>query len=133
MDATRELDTLCQTLAPRVQRGGLRALSEPERTVFLVASLALVGCSKALPEATDVRGPRVLGVIVHAQGDATRALATLDAYDRSYAQKQFGPEALALRVQALRASGQEGRARALAREFEQRYPHHPLLSRVQNR
>lgn len=68
-----------------------------------------------------------------AQGDAAHALATLDAYDRSYTQKQFGPEALALRVQALRASGQEGRAQALAREFEQRYPHHPLLSRVQNR
>ncbi|NUP97044.1 MAG: DUF4375 domain-containing protein [Planctomycetaceae bacterium] len=40
MDATRELDTLCQTLAPKVQRGGLRALSEPERTVFLVGSFA---------------------------------------------------------------------------------------------
>ena len=66
-----------------------------------------------------------------AQGDAGRALATLDVYDRRYAQRQFGPEALALRVEALRAEGQIGLARTLAQEFERRYPHHPLLTRVQ--
>ncbi|HVY25901.1 MAG TPA: hypothetical protein VHB79_05090 [Polyangiaceae bacterium] len=67
-----------------------------------------------------------------ARGDATSALATLDGYDRGYAKKQFGPEALALRVQALAAAGRLELARSLARDFEQRYPHHPLLARVQS-
>ena len=66
-----------------------------------------------------------------ARGDTASALATLDGYDRAYAQGQFGPEALALRVEALSGTGQVGRARSLAAEFERRYPHHPLLSRVQ--
>jgi hypothetical protein len=66
-----------------------------------------------------------------ARRDSAAALATLDGYDRAYAQRQFGPEALALRVEALSAAGQTGRARGLAAEFQRRYPHHPLLSRVQ--
>lgn len=66
-----------------------------------------------------------------ARGDSTSALSTLDGYDRSHAQRQFGPEALALRVEALSSRGELGRARSLAAEFRQRYPHHPLLSRVQ--
>lgn len=67
-----------------------------------------------------------------ARGEAGRALETLDGYDRRYAHKQFAPEALALRVQALSARGQLTLARSLAKEFEQRYPHHPLLTRVQS-
>jgi hypothetical protein len=63
--------------------------------------------------------------------DFRTALATLDEYERRYQRRQFGPEALALRVQALVGSNQLEAARSLAREFEQRYPHHPLLSRVQ--
>jgi hypothetical protein len=66
-----------------------------------------------------------------ARGDAGSALATLDDHDRAYQKGQFGPEALALRVEALSAAGQLGRARGLAAEFQRRYPHHPLLSRVQ--
>jgi hypothetical protein len=67
-----------------------------------------------------------------ARGDATGALSLLDAYDRRYAQKQFGPEALALRVQALAARGERAAASALAHDFAKNYPHHPLLSRVQS-
>jgi hypothetical protein len=67
-----------------------------------------------------------------ARGDATTALSTLDDYQRSYAQGQFGPEALALRVEALSTRGDLAKAGGLAAEFERRYPHHPLLSRVQN-
>jgi len=66
-----------------------------------------------------------------ARGDVASALSTLDGYERAYAQGQFGPEALALRIEALRSKGDLGRARSLAAEFRQRYPHHPLLSRVQ--
>lgn len=67
-----------------------------------------------------------------ARGDAGGALATLDGYQRAYANGQFGPEALALRVQALSAAGQASRARLLAEEFEAKYPHHPLLGRVRS-
>jgi outer membrane protein assembly factor BamD (BamD/ComL family) len=56
----------------------------------------------------------------------------LDNYERSYPTPQFGPEALALRVEALRSSGQLAAARALAADFAQKYPHHPLLQRVQS-
>jgi hypothetical protein len=67
-----------------------------------------------------------------AQGDVHAALAQLDDYDRRYSRKQFGPEALALRVQAVAAAGELYLARSLAKDFEQRYPHHPLLPRVKN-
>lgn len=66
-----------------------------------------------------------------ARGDAESALKALDTYEQSYAERQFGPEALALRVEALVAAGQLPRARLLAKDFELRYPRHPLLSRVQ--
>jgi hypothetical protein len=65
------------------------------------------------------------------RGDAQSALATLDGYARSYAQGQFGPEALALRIEALSSKGDLARARNLAADFRQRYPHHPLLAPVQ--
>lgn len=66
-----------------------------------------------------------------ARGDLRAASAALDNYDRSYATKQFGPEALALRVETLHGAGQVTQARALAVDFARRYPHHPLLPRVQ--
>lgn len=65
------------------------------------------------------------------RGDAQSALATLDSYSRTYQQGQFGPEALALRIEALSAKGDLTRARNLAADFRQRYPHHPLLASVQ--
>ena len=66
-----------------------------------------------------------------ARGDLRSASAALDNYDRSYAAKQFAPEALALRVEALHGAGQVSEARTLAADFARRYPHHPLLQRVQ--
>ena len=47
-----------------------------------------------------------------ARGDAAAALATLDGYQRTYARGQFGPEALALRIEALSQGGELARARA---------------------
>lgn len=67
-----------------------------------------------------------------ARGDVGTAFSLLDDYERAYPSKQFWPEALALRIEALRSSGQQTRARALAADFAQKYPHHPLLSRVQS-
>lgn len=65
------------------------------------------------------------------RGDTQSALSTLDGYTRSNPQGQFGPEALALRIEALSARGDLTRARSLAADFRQRYPHHPLLASVQ--
>lgn len=67
-----------------------------------------------------------------ARGDARTAFSLLDDYEHAYASKQFGPEALALRVEALRNNGQLAAARAMAADFAQKYPHHPLLQRVQS-
>jgi TolA-binding protein len=64
------------------------------------------------------------------RGDAAAALVALNRYDRSYPSGQFAPEALALRVEALAASGATEQARALAGEFARRYPRNPLRSRV---
>jgi hypothetical protein len=61
------------------------------------------------------------------RGDAGSGLALLDDYERGYAQRQFGPEALALRVEALRLQGRLAAARSRANDIEQR---HPLLARV---
>jgi hypothetical protein len=64
------------------------------------------------------------------RGDSATGLGLLDAYERNYLRRQFGPEALALRIEALRHQGQLAAARARASEFERRYPRHPLLARV---
>jgi hypothetical protein len=66
------------------------------------------------------------------RGDVRTAFSLLDDYDRAYPSKQFWPEALALRIEALRNSGQLAAARALADDFAQKYPHHPLLARVRS-
>lgn len=67
-----------------------------------------------------------------ARSDLRAALSLLDDYDRAYPSKQFWPEALALRIEALRGTGQLALARALAADFAQKYPHHPLLPRIQS-
>jgi hypothetical protein len=67
-----------------------------------------------------------------ARGDSRTAFSLLDDYEHGVGPKQFWPEALALRIEALRSSGQRGAARALAADFAQKYPHHPLLQRVQS-
>lgn len=115
----------------------VRALpSKPKSDApFEAPPSASVGDFRDVPRQSSlVEEQRVIEAarVAVAHGDAQGALATLDGYDRRYAQKQFGPEALALRVQALAATGQLGPARALAKDFELRYPHHPLLRRVQS-
>jgi hypothetical protein len=65
------------------------------------------------------------------RGDAMGTLAALDQYSKAYPRAQFGPEALALRIEALSRSGSMSQARALAAQFGRIYPTHPLLGRVQ--
>jgi outer membrane protein assembly factor BamD (BamD/ComL family) len=64
-----------------------------------------------------------------ARGDNAGAIAQLNDYDASYPNGTLKPESMALRIQALSKSGKVTEARALANEFEAKYPSHPLLSR----
>jgi TolA-binding protein len=64
------------------------------------------------------------------RGDAATAIAQLDDYDSSHPNGQLKPESMALRIQVLTSSGKTTEARALANEFERKYPQHPLVQQV---
>jgi len=68
-----------------------------------------------------------------ARGDATGALARLDAYGRAYPHGRLGLEAEVLRIDALDESGRSDAARARAQAFLQRHPHSVLAARVRTR
>jgi hypothetical protein len=63
------------------------------------------------------------------RSDTDTALAQLDAYDAAHPNSQLKPEALALRIQALRKSGKTTEARTLTNEFQEKYPGRPLPGR----
>lgn len=64
------------------------------------------------------------------RGDAAAAIAQLNDYDASHPKGTLKPESMALRIQVLNKSGKTTEARALANEFEEKYPSHPLLQQV---
>jgi len=68
-----------------------------------------------------------------ARGDATGALARLDAYGRAYPHGRLGLEAEVLRIDALDESGRSDVARARAEAFLQHHPHSVLAARVRTR
>jgi hypothetical protein len=68
-----------------------------------------------------------------ARGDATGALARLDAYGRAYPHGRLGLEAEVLRIDALDESGRSDTARARAEAFLQHHPHSVLAARVRTR
>jgi hypothetical protein len=68
-----------------------------------------------------------------ARGDATGALARLDAYGRAYPHGRLGLEAEVLRIDALDESGRSDAARARAQAFLQHHPHSVLAARVRTR
>src|SRR5580692_11629483 len=68
-----------------------------------------------------------------ARGDATGALARLDAYGRAYPRGRLGLEAEVLRIDALDESGRSDAARVRAEAFLQRHPHSVLASHVRTR
>ena len=68
-----------------------------------------------------------------ARGDATGALARLDAYGRAYPRGRLGLEAEVLRIDVLDESGRSDAARARAQAFLQRHPHSVLAARVRTR
>ncbi|HSY39737.1 MAG TPA: hypothetical protein VLA79_09420 [Polyangia bacterium] len=68
-----------------------------------------------------------------ARGDATGALARLDAYGRAYPHGRLGLEAEVLRIDALDESGRSDAARVRAEAFLQHHPHSVLAARVRTR
>jgi len=68
-----------------------------------------------------------------ARGDASGALARLDAYGRAYPHGRLGLEAEVLRIDALDQSGRSDAARARAAAFLQHHPHSVLAARVRTR
>jgi len=64
-------------------------------------------------------------------GHATAALAALDRYDASFAQRgRLHVEATALRIEALARAGQRDKAAVLARELLAEHPKSPYAARV---
>ena len=63
-------------------------------------------------------------------GAPERALVLLRRYGATYSGGTFRPEAAALRIEALAASGQVELARTLARDFVAKHPDSPLSERV---
>lgn len=107
------------------------ALKAPARAVSVAKAAPSAPQPAAVSNLFDEQRSIEAARAAVARGNAAAALATLNDYQRAYPQGQFGPEALALRVEALRAQGNVEQAQSFARQFERRYPHHPLLSRVQ--
>lgn len=115
-------------IPPSARSSGMSKPSAPAATVAASAQAPkLAAVSNLFEEQRSIEAARA----AVSRGNPAAALSTLDDYERSYPRGQFGPEALALRVEAVRAQGNLESARTYARQFERRYPHHPLLSRVQ--
>ena len=64
-------------------------------------------------------------------GAPDRSLDLLDQYDHRYPNGTFGPEALALRIEASSLAGDTSKARTLARRFLSQYRDNPLAERVE--
>jgi hypothetical protein len=107
------------------------AVTPAPAAVAAPAAIASSGKRRAAPSLFAEQGIIESARAALARGDAAFALSILDGYQRTHAQGQFGPEALALRIEALSSRGDLARARALTADFRQRYPHHPLLRRVE--
>jgi RNA polymerase sigma-70 factor, ECF subfamily len=67
-----------------------------------------------------------------ANGSARDALAQLREYDARYPAGALGPEALALRVEALLRSGEQARGRALGDRFVAQHPKSPYAARIRS-
>lgn len=105
-----------RTLPP----GSARPTDGARRAPALVESEHLADEVRIIDEAT-----RALN-----GGAATRALTLLDAYDRSYPERRFAPEALYLRMESLTQLGRGGEARSIAKRLVNAYPTSPQASRA---
>jgi hypothetical protein len=67
-----------------------------------------------------------------AVGDSVLALDLLDRLEREHGARRFGPEATAIRIEALVRGGNRPLAETLADQFIARHPSHPLIPRVRS-
>jgi hypothetical protein len=67
-----------------------------------------------------------------AAGDSALALDLLDLLEREHGARRFGPEATAIRIEALVRGGNRPLAETLADQFIARHPSHPLVPRVRS-
>lgn len=108
-----------------------QSVTPPSNEIAVPASVARAKPAPSLPVppdaerlAEEVRAiDRATAAL--ASGRAARALAALDDYERQYPEHRFAPEALYLRLEALRKSGQMAAARAVAERLVQSYPMSP--------
>jgi hypothetical protein len=67
-----------------------------------------------------------------AQGNARDALARLKEYDARYPGGSLGPEATALRVDALLQTGERAKGQALGEKFVAQHPNGPYTARIRS-
>jgi len=63
-------------------------------------------------------------------GDYAGTVSALDAYAVAFPARRFEPEALYLRMEALRRAGDAARARTVAAELLSRFPSSPQAARA---
>jgi hypothetical protein len=120
-----------QQLPPALIAGGLEAQQAAESTRAGAAG-AVHAARPAVTLAHELSSLDAARGLL-ARGDATGALARLDAYGRAYPHGRLGLEAEVLRIDALDESGRSDAARARAEAFLQRHPHSVLAARVRTR
>lgn len=112
------------------------AAAEPAQTQVAVPEVARPAAPKITsPANTAGKLREELALLDGARGaltdrDPARALALLDQYSARFGSGSLGPEAEALRIDALRARGASGRAARLSQRFLARYPSHPLAEHI---
>lgn len=99
--------------------------AEPARSPDIAAEPARPSPA-SLDEARKIEAARA----AVARGDTGGAIAQLNDYDSTHPNGQLKPDALALRIQVLSNTGKATEARALANEFQAKYPAHPLGGQV---
>ncbi|MBN9162405.1 MAG: hypothetical protein BGO98_33710 [Myxococcales bacterium 68-20] len=113
-------------VAPRSDAPRIVPKSAPRAPAAPAASASSAAPSRLAEEARSLEVARRA-----LEGHQARsALAALDRYERDFPRGELRPEATALRVEALAASGDESSAQALGRQFLSRYPGHPAVPRV---
>jgi TolA-binding protein len=65
-----------------------------------------------------------------ARGDASAAVAALDAYEAHFTERRFAPESLYLRMESLLALGRAADARAVAARLAAAHPTSPQAARA---
>jgi hypothetical protein len=87
-------------------------------------------------EAADDLGPQLALIdgarALLAQGNAKDALTRLKEYDSRYPGGALGPEAIALRVEALLKSGDRAKGQALGEKFVSQHPNGPYTARIRS-